>query len=292
MPAAGDRHSVQSPSRSEFDYRLATNREPAPAAARADAEAAAVDALLDAGLTAHLEVDRSLLDRPAGDATVAAAATRVSLGGPTGGDRDPVLRVEPDDRAVTEALLGVDGSDPPPWRYRDIAKVAVVDGDTWCYYAEPNRTADPVLDGLDPDRRRAVGAAVADIPCTALVPQGVVEGWTVGDVAVELRFEGLRVDRADSDARWYDHTDLEGVVVDPDVSAVVLTWPSRRGRATTAVGRLAGGLLDRVRESPPRLLRPPDGESLATVADTYETLAERLCYEFTFRRQPGTVARL
>lgn len=283
---------MEPPDRDAFDHRLVTNRAAAPAAAWVRAENALVDTLLDRGLTAYLTVDRALLTRGAGSSAAAAAARSLASVDDTGvSEPQPVLAAGPGDRPLLRTLLAVDGPKVPEWRERGVERIGVVDGEEWRYYSRPRQPTVRFADGLEPRTRQAVRDAIADVPCTALVPQGVVADWLVEDVRVELTFEGLRLARADGGSHWYDHDDLEGVVVDPAATEVVLTWPTRRDRASTAVGRLAAGLLDRVRESPPRFLCPPDAATVETVARTYEILSERLCHGFTFRRQPGTVAR-
>ncbi|MBV0923455.1 hypothetical protein KTS45_04510 [Halomicroarcula limicola] len=141
------------------------------------------------------------------------------------------------------------------------------------------------VDDPDDDLKAAIREAVSEVPCTELFPHGALASWTVGDVGIEITTEGLWLGRSGGESRWYPHEQLSGVVADEAACELLFSWPTRRDDAGSSLGRLVSGLLDRRKESPPRLLHPSDASTLETAITAYELVSDRLCYGFEARRQ-------
>ncbi|WP_135302373.1 hypothetical protein [Haloarcula amylovorans] len=266
-------------------HRLVTNRDAAPPDAWVRAENAVLGACLDAEMTIELAVYPRLLKQGAPSvAAVFGQLDRVE-GRALRGD-PPVVHARPTDRKRLLGALSVSATDEVPlWRSQGIYRIAVVDGDEWRYYSVPRKAAIRAVDGPGDDLKAAIRAVIAEIPCTALFPHGALASWTVNDVGIEITTEGLWLGRSGGESRWYPHEKLEGVVADEAACELLLSWPTRRDDAASSLGRLVSGLLDRRRESPPRLLHPPDASTLETAITAYELVADRLCYDFEARRQ-------
>jgi hypothetical protein len=267
-------------------HRLVTNDGPAPADAWVRAENTVLETLLSAGLSVHVAVAAKLLDRAA-PGVYDAFAERDSPGQTPLSTSNPVVELTPADADLPTDVLGVPTDEPvPTWREHGVDQVVAVDteADSWLYYSVPRKPAVRAMDEPGRSLRAEIREVVAAVPCTALFPHGALASWEVADVRVELTVEGLWLGRADGTTRWYPHEQLEGVVVDEHDCELLLSWPTHREKATSSLGRLLRGLVDRVSESPPRLLHPPDAETLSTAATAYELVSDRLCYDFEVRR--------
>ena len=271
-------------------HRVVTHTGVAPPDAWVRAENAVLETLLSAGLTVHValaelylersapEVYEVLTDRPAPDYSPLATT-------------QPTVELTPGDADLPGRHLSVDPTTEavPTWREQAIGEIVAFDreSDRWVYYSVPRKTAVRAVDEPTAAEKSSLRSALADVPCTALFPHGALAKWEVADVAVELTVEGLWLGRADGTTRWYPHEQLEGVVVDEGACELLLSWPAWRDEADSSLGRLVRGIVDRVRESPPRLLHPPDEQLLSTAATAFELISDRLCYDFEVRRHDG-----
>ncbi len=280
-------------------HRVVTHADVAPADAWVRAENAVLETLLSAGLTVHVALAGSYLEQNA-PAVYDALGSRPDPDYSPLSTTQPTVELTPADAALPTEHLSVDPSREtvPTWREHGIAEIVAFDrdADQWVYYSVPRKPAVRAVD--EPGTYKSdLRTALTDVPCTALFPHGALARWDVADVVVELTVEGIWLGRADGTTRWYPHEQLEGVVVDERDCELVLSWPSWREEAQSSLGRMVRGLVDRHRESPPRLLHPPDEELLSTAATAFELISDRLCYDFEVRRHdreagPGVASQL
>lgn len=268
-------------------HRLVTNRDHAPTEAWVRAENAVLETLLSEGLSLHVALGAKLLRRSAPTVYETLSGFEVPDQTPLTTDH-PVVEVPPERVDELAAQLAVELTDEgtvPAWRHHGISELVAFDpdADRWHYYSVPRKSAIRAVDEPGP-LREPIRAAVAAVPCTELFPRGALASWRVADVDVQITVEGLWLERADGTERWYPHEQLQGVVVDEADCELVLAWPRWRDEASTSLGRAFRGIVDRVRESPPRLLHPPDQSTLSTAATAFELVSERLCYGFELRR--------
>lgn len=276
-------------------HRVVTHTGVAPPDAWVRAENAVLETLLSAGLTVHVALVEPYLERRAPE-IYDAMADRLGPDYSPLSTTQPVVELTPADAALPATHLRVDPTveSVPAWREQAIGEVVAFDRETdrWVYYSVPRKSAVRAVDEPSSAEKSALRSALADVPCTALFPHGALARWDVVDVAVELTVEGLWLGRTDGTTRWYPHEQLEGVVVDEGACELLLSWPDRRKRADSSLGRLVRGIVDRVRESPPRLLHPPDEQLLSTAATAFELISDRLCYDFEVRRHDGETANV
>lgn len=273
--------AVPEPDTTDATHRVVTNEVSPDAAPQTwvRAENAVVATCLDRGGTAFLAVDEAQI-RAHDEGVVETLSSLARVG-------DDYLRADPADLETVVSALSVEDRPGPlhkalTWRSQGIERITTLLDGRWRYDSVPADEDARWLRLPDRELRTALEPALARVPVTGLFPAEPVrlhtDQWAeiqVGPHAIDCFPDEIVVER-------YHFVDLQRILVDVDAREVTLDWAGPYARAKSSLGRVARGIVDRVRESPPTRLSPADQERFDRLRAHLSTMASSLGYDVLY----------
>jgi hypothetical protein len=186
----------------------------------------------------------------------------------------------PEDRALVESLLEVQGGDTDAWTDRlfNLVEFAVLADQSWLYRSVPHETH---IREINVRRHEGVieklNETFAQVRGSAIVPFGGLVSWTTDGTTYDLKWDSLyRSDRQESMS--YDLERLRQVTALFSENLLRLGW--KPVSEESLLRRTVWRFLDSEGTTPPAQVAIPTGEDGEKIVDAFHQLREKLGYEY------------